>query len=57
MFKTYLSWITEINSIFHDILIYWDTPVNINIENDIQEHISLLLSLFYTNIRTTVVSL
>ncbi len=24
MFKTYLSWITEINELFHDILIYWD---------------------------------
>ncbi len=22
-----LSWITEINEIFHDILIYWDAPV------------------------------
>ncbi len=22
-----LSWITEINELFHDILIYWDTPV------------------------------
>ncbi len=40
MFKTYLSWITEINELFHDILIYWDAPVNINIENYIQEYIS-----------------
>ncbi len=24
-----LSWITEINELFHDILIYWDAPVNI----------------------------
>ncbi len=23
-----LSWITEINELFHDILIYWDAPVN-----------------------------
>ncbi len=22
-----LSWITEINELFHDILIYWDAPV------------------------------
>ncbi len=22
-----LSWITEINKLFHDILIYWDVPV------------------------------
>ncbi len=22
----YLSWITEINELFHDILIYWDAP-------------------------------
>ncbi len=24
-----LSWITEINELFHDILIYWDAPVSI----------------------------
>ncbi len=24
-----LSWITEINELFHDILIYWDAPVYI----------------------------
>ncbi len=24
-----LSWITEINAFFHDILIYWDAPVYI----------------------------
>ncbi len=23
-----LSWITEINELFHDILIYWDAPVD-----------------------------
>ncbi len=23
-----LSWITEINELFHDILIYWDAPVS-----------------------------
>ncbi len=23
-----LSWITEINEFFHDILIYWDAPVH-----------------------------
>ncbi len=23
-----LSWITEINELFHDILIYWDAPVH-----------------------------
>ncbi len=40
MFKTYLSWMTEINELFHDILIYWDAPVYINIENYIQEYIS-----------------
>ncbi len=22
-----LSWITEINELFHDIIIYWDAPV------------------------------
>ncbi len=22
-----LSWITEVNSLFHDILIYWDAPL------------------------------
>ncbi len=22
------SWITEINELFHDILIYWDAPVD-----------------------------
>ncbi len=22
-----MSWITEINELFHDILIYWDAPV------------------------------
>ncbi len=26
-----LSWITEINELFHDILIYWDAPVYIYI--------------------------
>ncbi len=25
-----LSWITEINELFHDILIYWDAPVYIS---------------------------
>ncbi len=25
-----LSWITEINELFHDILIYWDAPVHFN---------------------------
>ncbi len=24
-----LSWITEINELFHDILIYWDAPVDV----------------------------
>ncbi len=24
-----VSWITEINELFHDILIYWDAPVDI----------------------------
>ncbi len=28
-----LSWITEINELFHDILIYWDAPVHIFILN------------------------
>ncbi len=23
-----LSWITEINKLFHDILLYWDAPVD-----------------------------
>ncbi len=23
-----LSWITEINKLFHDILIYWDAPID-----------------------------
>ncbi len=23
----HLSWITDINELFHDILIYWDAPV------------------------------
>ncbi len=27
-----LSWITEINKLFHDILIYWDAPVNVSSE-------------------------
>ncbi len=26
-----LSWITKTNDIFHDILIYWDAPVNYSI--------------------------
>ncbi len=35
-----LSWITEINELFHDILIYWDAPVHaetvlINAENSL----------------------
>ncbi len=25
-----LSWITKLNELFHDILIYWDAPVDIN---------------------------
>ncbi len=25
-----LSWITEINELFHDILIYWDAPVTLD---------------------------
>ncbi len=29
-----LSWITEINELFHDILIYWDAPVYKNIANN-----------------------
>ncbi len=29
-----LSWITEINELFHDILIYWDAPVYICLEKD-----------------------
>ncbi len=24
-----LSWITEINELFYDILIYWDAPANV----------------------------
>ncbi len=28
-----LSWITEINELFHDILIYWDAPVYADIFN------------------------
>ncbi len=24
-----VSWITEINELFHDILIYWDAPVSV----------------------------
>ncbi len=26
-----LSWITEINELFHDILIYWDAPVQVHL--------------------------
>ncbi len=33
-----LSWITEINELFHDILIYWDAPVF-----DVQNKIALNL--------------
>ncbi len=28
-----LSWITEINELFHDILIYWDSPVYFVFQN------------------------
>ncbi len=30
-----LSWITEINKLFHDILIYWDAPVCQNLIFDL----------------------
>ncbi len=37
------SWITEINLLFHDILIYWNAPVNVKIKEKahkkIQYHI------------------
>ncbi len=36
-----LSWITEINELFHDILIYWDAPV---FHNDISPHFKFLFS-------------
>ncbi len=32
-----LSWITEINELFHDILIYWDAPVYIYIAYEQQK--------------------
>ncbi len=30
-----LSWITEINELFHDILIYWDAPVNMKYQRNV----------------------
>ncbi len=30
-----LSWITEINELFHDILIYWDAPVFMDSQNKV----------------------
>ncbi len=41
-----LSWITEINELFHDILIYWDAPVYIYIRNDIMA-IIYTITFFY----------
>ncbi len=48
-----LSWITEINELFHDILIYWDAPVYLNsftVYTTIQKFgVSKLLVLFSKN--------
>ncbi len=39
-----LSWITEINELFHDILIYWDAPVH---QSSLRWHINMNKSKFW----------
>ncbi len=47
-----LSWITEINELFHVILIYWDAPVDIDTSILLVNYIDLFFSLksAYNNI-------
>ncbi len=39
-----LSWITEINELFHDILIYWDAPVHYKTEIKVEIGYIILMS-------------
>ncbi len=57
-----LSWITEINELFHDILIYWDAPVNVKWKaldsifkhrfNSLHKHLLNSLTVFWEIILT-----
>ncbi len=41
-----VSWITEINELFYDILIYWDAPVYIHTEQNYKRNTFVLPPFF-----------
>ncbi len=50
-----LSWITEINELFHNILIYWDAPVYEHLNKDRQTTV-WLFCIVYWNMNTLLIS-